>query len=287
MKVGRNDPCPCGSGKKYKKCCLGKDENLKFEHMPTQIPDETEYDERLGLKIAAEIYDSVRRTMLKSKHHIKEYNKIRKMHYEIINSMADYFHEGKFEQKIDRNYVFDIPDTPKNRKKESSLVLFDVSFDMSSEFGEHALYDMIMYKPSPNMNCITEEYINSNRYKKPEKVELLQSMLNSRLGLFELTGRDPEEGYAYIKDVLNGNEYKVTDLGLSGQTNPTDIFIYMRIITYRGVNFGTGFHLVFKKDDPFIKVFIQRHKSDYNTWGEFSRFMELYGYFSKTFLKED
>ncbi|HSO84675.1 SEC-C metal-binding domain-containing protein [Thiocapsa sp.] len=22
-KVGRNDPCPCGSGKKYKKCCLG------------------------------------------------------------------------------------------------------------------------------------------------------------------------------------------------------------------------------------------------------------------------
>ena len=23
-KTGRNDPCPCGSGKKYKKCC-GKD----------------------------------------------------------------------------------------------------------------------------------------------------------------------------------------------------------------------------------------------------------------------
>ena len=23
-KTGRNDPCPCGSGKKYKKCCLGK-----------------------------------------------------------------------------------------------------------------------------------------------------------------------------------------------------------------------------------------------------------------------
>lgn len=24
MKVGRNDPCPCGSGRKYKKCCLGR-----------------------------------------------------------------------------------------------------------------------------------------------------------------------------------------------------------------------------------------------------------------------
>jgi len=25
LKAGRNAPCPCGSGKKYKKCCLGKD----------------------------------------------------------------------------------------------------------------------------------------------------------------------------------------------------------------------------------------------------------------------
>jgi hypothetical protein len=26
MKVGRNEPCPCGSGKKYKHCCLAKEE---------------------------------------------------------------------------------------------------------------------------------------------------------------------------------------------------------------------------------------------------------------------
>jgi len=24
MKIGRNDPCVCGSGKKYKQCCEGK-----------------------------------------------------------------------------------------------------------------------------------------------------------------------------------------------------------------------------------------------------------------------
>lgn len=24
-KVGRNDPCPCGSGKKYKACCMAKE----------------------------------------------------------------------------------------------------------------------------------------------------------------------------------------------------------------------------------------------------------------------
>lgn len=25
MKIGRNDPCPCGTGQKYKKCCAAKD----------------------------------------------------------------------------------------------------------------------------------------------------------------------------------------------------------------------------------------------------------------------
>ncbi len=28
QKVGRNDPCPCGSGKKFKRCCLGKNRSL-------------------------------------------------------------------------------------------------------------------------------------------------------------------------------------------------------------------------------------------------------------------
>ncbi|MFH1838383.1 MAG: SEC-C metal-binding domain-containing protein [Candidatus Kuenenbacteria bacterium] len=33
QKIGRNDPCPCDSGKKYKKCCLDKEEKyLPSEH---------------------------------------------------------------------------------------------------------------------------------------------------------------------------------------------------------------------------------------------------------------
>ena len=30
-KVGPNDPCPCGSGKKYKKCCMQKDKAAGME----------------------------------------------------------------------------------------------------------------------------------------------------------------------------------------------------------------------------------------------------------------
>jgi Tfp pilus assembly protein PilF len=30
-KIGRNEPCPCGSGKKYKRCCLHQDEAAAAE----------------------------------------------------------------------------------------------------------------------------------------------------------------------------------------------------------------------------------------------------------------
>ena len=32
-KPGRNDPCPCGSGNKYKKCCLPKEEAVEREQL--------------------------------------------------------------------------------------------------------------------------------------------------------------------------------------------------------------------------------------------------------------
>jgi hypothetical protein len=38
-KVGRNDPCPCGSGKKYKRCCLTKSQGHRAIDWPT-FPEE-------------------------------------------------------------------------------------------------------------------------------------------------------------------------------------------------------------------------------------------------------
>ena len=55
-KVGRNDPCPCGSGKKYKKCCLqksfiqtGKEESIRqnLVHELLKLFTQRFYTERL------------------------------------------------------------------------------------------------------------------------------------------------------------------------------------------------------------------------------------------------
>ena len=57
-KTGRNDPCPCGSGKKYKKCCLPKinrykekyAENSKISFGKDNILKETKYIIKRALK---------------------------------------------------------------------------------------------------------------------------------------------------------------------------------------------------------------------------------------------
>lgn len=50
LKAGRNDPCPCGSGLKYKKCCLGKS---KLE--PENLKDLYAKKYKIRLKQAADI----------------------------------------------------------------------------------------------------------------------------------------------------------------------------------------------------------------------------------------
>lgn len=37
MKIGRNDPCPCGSGKKYKRCCYDRN-----DYIPSEVPSQFE-----------------------------------------------------------------------------------------------------------------------------------------------------------------------------------------------------------------------------------------------------
>ena len=50
-KVGRNDPCPCGSGKKYKRCCLAKEEPKAHPSAPATMV--TEEEDRLTKRLVS------------------------------------------------------------------------------------------------------------------------------------------------------------------------------------------------------------------------------------------
>lgn len=48
-KVGRNDPCPCGSGKKYKQCCLNKPPLAKKKITVTNLKAKPEESQGVDL----------------------------------------------------------------------------------------------------------------------------------------------------------------------------------------------------------------------------------------------
>lgn len=48
VKIGRNDPCPCGSGRKYKKCCLNKP---KSDSLPVKKRDELDVLMEKGMSL--------------------------------------------------------------------------------------------------------------------------------------------------------------------------------------------------------------------------------------------
>lgn len=57
MAVKRNDPCPCGSGKKYKKCCMQKDNLVELK----EVKEERFYQQKEALvgKLDAFIYSNL------------------------------------------------------------------------------------------------------------------------------------------------------------------------------------------------------------------------------------
>ena len=275
MKIGRNELCPCGSGKKYKYCCMGK-ENIEeeFEIGKKKNSWEEFLNTEEGMETMYNMLANMRDFLLKDKPHIKEYKKIRKLHSEIIDNMQQYYEEGNFKQEFDLGEV-------KDKIETKNIKLLSTDFDTSTQLGMTALLNIIIYKNSSTANCLTEEYLRKNKFRKPEKVEFLRAMLNSEAGLFEITKTDKENAQVKMKNVLSGKEYLVTDIALSGNKNNDKFYWYNRIITYTGISFGTGVGIIFEKNDKFIINWINENKKNYNEKEEMVRFLTLYNEYQK------
>jgi len=275
MKIGRNQLCSCGSGKKYKNCCMGK-ENIEeeFEIGKKKNSWEEFLNTEEGLETMYNMLANMRDFLLKDKPHIKEYKKIRKLHSEIINNMQQYYEEGKFKQEFSLEKV-------EEKIDRKNIKLLSTDFDTSTQLGMTSLLNIIVYKNSSTANCLTEEYLRKNKFRKPEKVEFLRAMLNSEAGLFEITMTYEENGQVKMKNVLSGKEYLVTDIALSGNKNNDKFYWYNRIITYNGISFGTGIGIIFEKTDKFIINWIKENKKNYNEKEEMLRFLTLYNEYQK------
>lgn len=275
MKIGRNKLCPCGSGKKYKNCCMGKEDIEEIFDVKRKKGDLEEFlNAEEGLEMMYNMLVNMRDFLLKDKPHIKEYKKIRKLHSEIIDNMQQYYEEGKFKQEFGLENI-------KEKTDRKNIKLLSTDFDTSTQLGMTSLLNIVVYKNSSTANCLTEEYLRKNKFRKPEKVEFLRAMLNSEAGLFEITKTDKENAQVKLKNVLSGKEYLVTDIALSDNRNNDKFYLYNRIITYNGISFGTGVGIIFEKTDKFIINWIRENKKNYNEKEEMLRFLTLYDEYQK------
>ena len=87
---------------------------------------------------------------------IKKYKKARKIHGEIIDSMMRYFESSKYKENIEKQYKELI------KQKNNNIDQLDTFFDTRTQLGVQALANVVIYKNIENMNCITEEFLQTN-----------------------------------------------------------------------------------------------------------------------------
>ena len=87
MKIGRNDPCPCGSGKKYKKCHIDFDEKIE------------------EFEVAGHIVPS--HEILKNAEQIEKIKESAKINIAVLDYVAEHIKAGISTAEIDK-WVYDI-----------------------------------------------------------------------------------------------------------------------------------------------------------------------------------
>ena len=93
-KPGRNDPCRCGSGNKYKKCCLAKDDAVERDAL-------AEAEFRRAERVAArqpemmrEIKTTIAARLGMSEEDLQRYDEL----MDATNAAVDLVHAGKLDE---------------------------------------------------------------------------------------------------------------------------------------------------------------------------------------------
>ena len=176
-KVGRNEPCPCGSGKKYKKCCLINDEKLlpyqffineSLKNYPKRKTDSASYD----------IYDFYK----------EEYIELDKILYKALKKInIPYFIERDMnkENKINLEYLEEAYSIIKK-------VINKNRFKTIEEYDKEVAVHFSLYEFYNKYTKILLDFIKDNYNKKKEYLEKLEEVTEFFNNSFNIENNDNE-----------------------------------------------------------------------------------------------
>lgn len=171
MSIGRNDQCPCGSGKKYKKCCLANSQTQKVQDLSyRRLRDiESQLIGRL-FRHAAETYGPTS-----------------------IEEAWDEFHCWEYSEGYD-------PESPMNQVF-GPFFLFSWEIDPAETSCDLSLEGM----------TVAESFLAANRSKlSSDEVQILESANRPVFTFYEISDVTPGHGFS-LRNVLTDVVYEVTE----------------------------------------------------------------------------
>lgn len=185
MEIGRNDLCPCGSGKKYKKCCLQKDVNAQ-----SRLPLDFAYESHLILR--GNVTEKMERLMseLLSKEDAESY-------------VTDYW-----------DSIF-LEDDEIEALRNHPVAGPDLELQMVRSLSNAYLFGDLL----PARYFLEAK---AGRFTANE-LAFLREFDEARLTYIQLREFFPEEGYTLAEDIFDGKTIHLFDKKISRDLKPHDI----------------------------------------------------------------
>jgi len=201
MKIGRNDLCPCGSGKKYKKCCLGKNsrDDLQYRRISkTQQGLITKIQDYFSKELGNDLFSAgINDFFLYDDIELDE---------DLLEEFAPVFWPWFF-----YNMIFFEPDI--------------------KELGVSGLI-------SPN-TTIAEMFLQSKSPELDDlEMQLLHAANRKIFSFYEVQEVKPGRGF-HATDLFRGDEHQITDIEGSKGLQTGDI-IYSLVISVQGIDMVVG-----------------------------------------------
>lgn len=206
-KIGRNDPCPCGSGKKYKKCCLNKEKTITSNQ---QVPLVNQlYSNPLFSEHFQYVYTKkVKNEMINNKL-LNIYNYGRRMsskeimdnYLDVMNSLLDYAKENNIRTVEELDKSEQISEFCSNVINDAN----DVAYSLTKE--EYDLEKVINY--IDRLLCTLDLNDSAYEFQIRTKAKVLFTLNKIRKAEKVLTDelkKNPKGTYYYIELIDDFND---------------------------------------------------------------------------------
>ena len=167
MKIGRNAPCPCGSEKKYKHCCLGSDEiairnvnaDIVEENWIDYEPTDDSFEDITKVAILDDLRTEITDASYELEKHQKKFSRLLRKPAKFLKYAGKLFSEEPFE-----NMCFTVNDMQMAFEKVGYPSDSDLFFNNTRKYIDCLVSEELQRNYAINLMILLPHYVAEKRY---------------------------------------------------------------------------------------------------------------------------